>query len=74
MATQFDPVEQVLLQFGGLRATIQNQLNTLPAPDPFRKALGEIDRQLSKVEGDLVSTARKVSPLKTLDPLRRLYR
>ena len=73
MAVQLDPVEQVLLQFCSIRATIQTQLNTLPGPDPFRIALSQMDRHLSKVEEHLVSIAQKVSPLKTLDPFEKIF-
>lgn len=65
-----DPVEAILLQFGGLRGELRTQILRLPAPDPFRKALTEMDRALSKVETDLVNTARKVSPLNFLPRLR----
>jgi hypothetical protein len=64
-----DPVETILVQFGKLRGDIQNQLNKLPTPSPFRKALVDIDHSLSGVEGKLVATARKVSPLNNLPHL-----
>lgn len=61
-----DPVEQVLLQFGGLRGSMTEQIIRLPAPDPFRKALLEMDQTLSRIEDELVNTARAVSPLNYL--------
>lgn len=66
MATQTDPVEQILTQFGKLRGEVYNQLLRAPVPSPVHEALADIDRSLGKVEDQLVATARKVSPLNNL--------
>jgi hypothetical protein len=65
-----DPVEEILAQFGRMRAQVQNEINRLPGPEPLRNAFRQMDSILSKTETKMVATARKVSPLNNLG---RLY-
>jgi len=69
MAQQLDPVQRVLLDLGKMRGAVFNDMMKLPAPDPFKEILLEIDQILSQTEDHI--KAAKVTillPLKLAEP------
>jgi len=66
---QLDPVQRVLLDLGKMRAAAFNEALKLPAPDPFKEILLEVDQILSQTE-DRVKGAKVtiLLPLKLAEP------
>ena len=47
---QQDPLQRVLLDLSKMRGKAYNDMLRLPAPDPFKEILTEVDRILSQTE------------------------
>ncbi|MBA7681690.1 hypothetical protein ES703_90030 [subsurface metagenome] len=61
MVQQLDPIQRVLLDLSKMRGDAFNEMLRLPAPDPFKEVLREVDQILSQTEDHI--KAAKVTVL-----------
>lgn len=61
MAQQFDPIQRLLLDLGKMRGAAFDEMQRLPAPDPFKEILREVDQIFSQTEDHI--KAAKVTVL-----------
>lgn len=50
-----NPIEKVLRDLAQMRGTLTTDLLRLPAPDPFKSGLGDVDKLLERLEDDIQS-------------------
>jgi len=53
MAQVKDPIEAVLEDLGRLRGRLHTEMVRLPAPDPFKQILSEVDQIFSQTEDSI---------------------
>jgi len=51
----FNPIEKVLRDLAQMRGALTTDLLRLPAPSPFKRGLGDVDKLLSRLEDDIES-------------------
>ncbi len=76
MAEQLDPVQRVLLDLSKMRGSAYTEMLRLPAPDPFKEILKEVDNILSQTETKIRgATVQSLSgPAKWARNLREMFR
>lgn len=56
-----DPIDSVLEDLGRMRGKAYTEMVRLPAPDPFKKVLQEVDTILSKTETEIRHSRARLS-------------
>lgn len=51
-----DPIDRVLEDLGRMRGKAFTEMVRLPAPDPFKKILREVDTILSRTETEILQS------------------